>query len=97
MGVRASSNGRYLSVHNVVRLLCSLEPLRPCKLYQLLLLFLPLTRNKDVDMVVYHREGTLGPLQFYSEDDMKSTCMPEAGTLPLELLLNSVGQLPGGL
>lgn len=47
-------------------------------------------------MFIIERE-LLGPLQFYSEDDMKSTRVPELGTFPLELLLKSVGQLPGGL
>lgn len=45
---------------NIGRLLFSSELLGPYNLYQqiVILLSVPLTRNKDLDAVVYHREGT---------------------------------------
>lgn len=45
-------------------------------------------------MVVYHRGGTSGQLQFYSEDAVKHK--PEVESFPPEFLLKPFGQLPGG-
>lgn len=97
MYIRAYSNDSHLSIHSVLRLLCSSESLGPRNLYQLPLLFLPLIGIKTWAWLFIMESELLGQLQFYSEDDMKSMSMPEVGSFPLEFLLMSFGQLPGGL